>query len=159
MPLSLSRRCLSSLQAVNLQAVICRSIGASGAWKDAAAFISRLDPARFGHVEQEVNSECAEDWCQGPVDYLTALGWDGYGILVPRVSFDTAVSSHVDHWAVAVDPSRVLNCISLHPAGIWAHRTHLSAVLPQHAAQLLAVCMRCKLHASCHAAWCSTDRC
>ena len=103
MQLSLSRRCLSSLQAVNLQAAICPRMKAFGVWKDAAAFISRLDPASFGHVEQEVNRKCA-GWCHCPVDYLTALGWDGYDILVPRETFHTAVRPHAHHLAVPVDP-------------------------------------------------------
>ena len=157
MPRSLSRRGVPSLQAVELQAVLCSSMGASEAWKGATAFISRLDPARFDKVEQEVNRRCAV-LSDCPMDCLAVLGWDGYGDLVPRESFGAAVSSHVDHLAVPVDPSRVLNCISLHPAGVWAHCAHFSAVLPHRAAQLLAVCVRCKLHVLHRAAWCPRHR-
>ena len=127
LPLSLSKRCLSSLQAVNLLAVICPRMRAIGAWKDAAAFISRLDPTRFGHVEQVVGRQCA-GLDSGPMDYLAALGWDGYGFLIPRASFDTEVRSHAAHLGVRVDP-RVLKCISLHPSGFCADSA-LNAVLP-----------------------------
>ena len=104
LPLFVSRRCLSSLQAVDLQAAICPSMGAFKAWKDAAATISRLDPLRFDHVEQEVNRECA-DWGDCPIDDLTGLGWDGHGILIPGELFDTGVSLHTDHLAIPPDPS------------------------------------------------------
>lgn len=117
LPLSVSRRCLSSLQAVNLQKAICLRMQAYAAWKDAAATISGLDPARFGHVEQEVSQQCAGlEGC--PIDYMTALGWDGYGILVPRASFATAVSLRAHQLAVPPDP-----------AGICPHSPHLIAML------------------------------
>ena len=104
--LPVSRRCLSCLQAATLQGTICYRMMAIGACKGAAALISRLDPARFGHVEQEVGQSCARyEVC--PVDYMTALGWDGYGGLMPRASFASAVSSHADHSAVPTDSSWV----------------------------------------------------
>ena len=91
------------MQAVKLQEAICPRMGAYAAWRHVAAFISTLDPTRFGHVGTRVDKACVgRSDC--PVDYMTVLGWDGYGIMVPKESFNAAVRSHADHSAVPTVP-------------------------------------------------------